>query len=92
VKGTGGARTETYAPYAEGVPAHVRPLTGKEAVEGNALQSETVFFVRLRYRADVEPTDRVLFDGRTLEIKQAINPDMRRKMLELTCEAQGTGV
>lgn len=41
--------------------------------------------LKIRYRPTVKATDRVLFDGRTLEINGVVDPEARRRELHLAC-------
>ena len=41
--------------------------------------------VKIRYRSDVGPLDRIQHDGRTLDIESAVDPDGRRAELVMMC-------
>lgn len=69
------------------VAAQVRPLRGKEQLEHMQMQDSTLFTVTIRYRSDVTPKMRLDWIGTILNIRAVINPDQRRRFLEITCEA-----
>ena len=62
-----GGVVETYTERAT-VWADARPMSGREVVAaGNLVASEMIEFT-LRHRDDVEPTDRIVMDGRVFAI------------------------
>ena len=66
--------------------ANVEPLRGKEFIEGVASQSQITHKIRLRYRSGIQPTMRVLFCGRYLEIMYVIDVGERKRELNLYCK------
>jgi SPP1 family predicted phage head-tail adaptor len=67
--------------------ARVRSLSGKEAEEKRQLAAEATHEVLMRYFDDVEPSDQVVFDGRTFEIAgPPRDPDNRKIALVLLCK------
>lgn len=85
-----GAAVETWSPLAT-VRASVLPqryTSGIEAVT-QALGRESVatsYTVTIYYRNDVTELHRVIWGGKTLDIRRVIDPDGRRRWLELLCE------
>ena len=68
----------------------VRPVSGREALEGQRLASTASHFITIRYRPDVTPQMRAVWRGRTFEISQVENTDTRDEQLVLWCtEVQG---
>lgn len=65
------------------VRASVEPLTGREYLSAQQVTSETSGRIRMRYKAGVMATMRVLFGGRTYRILSVINPEERNIELEL---------
>ena len=65
--------------YTSGAEALVQAL-GREAVQ-------TSYTVTIYWRGDVVETDRIIWNGRELDIRRVIDPDGRRMWLELLCEA-----
>ncbi|MFZ5913631.1 MAG: phage head closure protein [Pseudomonadota bacterium] len=81
----GGGADSGWADIAE-VWAEVTPTGGREAQQGMRLASLNSYRVRLRFRADVSTADRMLFDGRILNIRSLINMASRGRWLECVCE------
>ena len=55
------------------VMAKVEPLVGREYFEAKATQAENTHKFTMRYRADLEPQHRLLFDGKQWNIQSVIN-------------------
>ena len=68
------------------VYAKVAPMGAGEQYRRQQIQAKADWKVVIRYTGDVIPSDRVSWRGRTFEIKGILNPDMRRRFLELACE------
>lgn len=66
--------------------AQVLTLTGREYFAAQQVQSEADIRVRMRYRDDVTPLDRISHGGKILEIVHVADPDGRRRKLELLCK------
>jgi len=79
-----GELTKTYHELAT-VWAKITPLTGKERVEALKVQAETTHSILIRYRSDVEPNMRILYDGRYMEITAAINLKEEDRFMQLLC-------
>jgi SPP1 family predicted phage head-tail adaptor len=62
-----------------------RGLTGREAMQGQAVQSVVSHKLVMRYRSDLVPTMRVkrLPDGPTCDVVAVRDPDGRKRFLEL---------
>lgn len=80
-----GGQTETWATFAAGVWAAVEPLTSSEQWRAQQAQASVSHRVTIRYLAGVEPTMRVLFGTRHLNIGSIRNIEERNKELELLC-------
>lgn len=65
--------------------ASVEPLRGRERERARAIRSDLTHTVYLRHRIDVTPQDRLLFQGRILNVTSAINVGERNIALELLC-------
>lgn len=65
--------------------ASVEPLSGREFFAAEHVQSEITHRVRVRYRAGIAPTMRVVFNGRHLMIEAVINYGERGTDLQLMC-------
>ncbi len=66
--------------------AAVTPLGGGESVQAMRLQPVQNFVIRLRYRDDITPADRLLFKQRVLNIRSVRNVSERSQWLECRCE------
>jgi SPP1 family predicted phage head-tail adaptor len=64
--------------------AQVQALRGREFFAAAQMQMETTVKVRMRYRADVLPTWRLLIDGKAHDITAVITVG-RKEMTEIMC-------
>lgn len=67
------------------VYAAVEPLSGREYWQAQQVAAETSIRVRIRYRQGVEPTMRVLYGSRILEILGIVDLEERHVELQLMC-------
>jgi SPP1 family predicted phage head-tail adaptor len=82
-----GQRVETWANVAD-VWAQVQPLKGREFFAAGAMQSEAAVRVRMRWRAGVDGTMRVLWRGVPHAlVAEPVDVDGGRHTLELLCSA-----
>lgn len=83
---TYGQPIETWTNVAT-VWASIEDLRGREFIEARQVPAaEITTRVRIRYRTGIEPTMRVIYGSRTLEITAVIDPDGRKRELELMCQ------
>ena len=68
----------------ETVRASVEPLTGREFIQAQAQDSTITHKVRMRF-AGVTSKNRLLFDGRALNVIAVMNKDERNRELEIMC-------
>lgn len=66
--------------------AHVKPLSGREAVQAMQLQGSITHRITMRYRADLTALDRIIMRGQPLQIRAVINVEMQNRWLELACD------
>lgn len=66
--------------------ASIQPLSGQEAVVARQLQSSITHKVVMRYRAGINAKQRILWEGRTFNIREVRNIDERNWRLELRVE------
>lgn len=66
--------------------ASVTPLTGREVATGERVEAHQGYRITIRYRNDVTTAMRVIWAGRTLNIRSLADPDGRMRWLELTVE------
>lgn len=75
--------------------ANVVPLAGTQAgaetFDSQGVQGQTCYTVTMRYRPDVDSTDRIQYRNQTLEIVSVADPDGRRRQLVIQARAY-TGV
>jgi len=67
--------------------AAVEPLNGREFIAAQAVQSEITTRIRMRYRADLQPADRIDHEGTLYDIQSIINPRSGDAELVLMCKA-----
>lgn len=83
-----GGSTRTWTTYAAGVRAFVNPLSVNQLLKLEAIRSPMVARAYLRWRADVQPGDVVLFNGQRYAINGApVDVENARRWLELKLEA-----
>ena len=89
VADAGGGVSLSWSDIAE-LPAGILPLAGSERVRAMRGQPVQNFLIRLRYRGDITPADRLLFGQRVLNIRSVQNVNERNQWLECRCE-EGVG-
>ncbi|MFO7905803.1 MAG: phage head closure protein [Pirellulaceae bacterium] len=73
--------------------AGIEPLRGKEYFEAQAAQSQIELRIVIRYDsalASLDPTWRVQYGARVMEIESVINTGERNEQFELMCREQTT--
>lgn len=87
-KGASGGKQTQWVPFASGVPAAVRHLSGTEkpvsSAGGQVAEARTEFIIR--WRPGVNARMRVLYDGAIYNIRHANDFSARRESLILTCD------
>lgn len=82
--GVGGsvvAWTEYATPYAK-----IKPKSGGEKIYLNRLNASGLSTVVMRYRDDVQESDKLVFRGDEYQIRSVINVEERDRYTELTIE------
>jgi SPP1 family predicted phage head-tail adaptor len=87
---TSGETTVTFADTSTAVAAKIeaasaRGAAGIEAQRGMQVEARTAWVVTLRYRSDVDPTWRVKWGSRLLNIYSCYDPTNEQKRLEMLC-------
>ena len=77
-----GGQTDAYATYAT-VWGSLRPMRGLELVNAQQNYEEVTMKAVIRYRSDIVPSDRIVFETRTLEIVGIIDYDEIHQYQEL---------
>lgn len=83
-RGETGQFTTSWQPLAT-TWASIEPLSGRELIAAEQVQSETTIRVRMRYLAGVTDECRIVHGTRVLQITSAIDPQDRHVELELMC-------
>lgn len=68
------------------VRASVSPVSGREYIEQMSSQARVSHRVRIRYFDGLSPKDRILFEGRTLDIAEVLIPNEVHRMMDVMCE------
>ncbi len=71
--------------------ADVRSLRGTETARFRRLSADTNTIVMMRWRADVTTDMRLLHDGRILNVMSVVDPDVRRKIIDIYCASSSGG-
>ena len=79
-----GEPSESWSTLAQ-VWAAVEPLSGREFMNAQQVESQITHRVRIRARDDVTPDMRISHDSRTLNIESVINIEERDRELHLMC-------
>jgi SPP1 family predicted phage head-tail adaptor len=84
----GGGAIVTWTPldHAPTAWARIEPLSGRELVQAMRLQARLTHKVTMRWRGDVTAAMRLVWGERVFNIRARLNPDERRRYLELLCE------
>lgn len=81
-----GTEITEWVPLWESVPAEVVPLSVREFVAAQAVQSKLSARIRIRWRAGIDASMRILHDGRIFNIEGVLpDPDSGRSYLTLAC-------
>lgn len=67
------------------VSARIRPLTGRELLLAKGVQALSTHEVEMRYRADVDPTMRLVHQARIFAIDNVADVGMRHVALLMQC-------
>ena len=81
---TYGGEVVTWLPFTTAW-ADIQPLSGREMIAAQAVQSEITSKVIMRYIPGVLPSMRVVFEGRYYDIQSVIDWGMRHQELNLMC-------
>lgn len=81
----GGGATESWLAVAV-VWARLRPMTGEEAAEADALVGRVSHEVVIRYRTDLVPEMRFRRGSRLFDIRAALDLDERKRFLRCLVE------
>lgn len=84
------ANNEPVATWGDVMPirAVVKPTGGSELWRGMKVESETTHVVTVRYWAALEPSMRLIFGGKTLQIDSVHDLEGMRRFMVLQCREQ----
>lgn len=83
-----GRKSGQWATHAKDVYARVTGVSVREFIQSGATQVELVARIVIRYRADLLPTDRILFRGSIYNIAGMLpDPNTGLEWLTLPCSA-----
>ena len=85
----GGGYGESWSDLAE-IWARIRPVAGIELTFAEQRQHRVTHEVTIRYRLSIQPSQRLIYDGRALYILGIVNADERNAFLTLHCEERTT--
>lgn len=80
-----GQVTRTWTTLAR-VPCSYQVLSADESIRGEQVQATLRAQFEMRWRSGVTPQMRIVFDGRTLNIRAVFDPDGMRVMLRIIAE------
>lgn len=66
--------------------ADIRPISGREYLEMSQAQADITHRVFIRHRTGLEPTMRLYYGTRVLQIESIVRPEERKIGLELICK------
>lgn len=72
------------------VSASIEPLRGRELFAAQEHQADVDVRVRVRYREGIEPTMRVVHEGRVYDIRAVLDAELRHRELELLTKLDPT--
>lgn len=70
--------------------ADIRDVSGREYLTAGADRAEVSTKIVIRHRTDVDATCRVVHGSDTYDVRASLDPDGRRRMLQLMC-VKGVG-
>jgi len=82
---SGGGVTESWVQVAQ-VWGAIEPLSGRERVEAARIAGRHMYDIRLRFRADVDPSMRLRMGTRIFHILSIEDVDGRGQWLKALCE------
>ena len=69
--------------------ADVHPLNGKELWAARAVQADVEGRITIRYNPDLKATDRVIYQGRVLEILSFFHPKEDKRTTQILYKEEG---
>ena len=66
--------------------ASIRPISGKEIAMNHSIVNVVSHKAYIRYKSNVKPSDRLIFDGRIFNITSALDYQEKKVSIELLCK------
>ena len=82
---TYGEPAQTWTTLHANQPASIEPLSGRELITAQAVQSDVTHRLRMRYVAGVQTKHRILFGSRVFDIRAVRDVNERNIELEMLC-------
>lgn len=83
----GGGKIKAWADIASPIWAKVEPLNGGEAFSQGIARNTQFYRITIRWRGDVTPANRLMWNGMALNIRTCADPDRSRTALLITAES-----
>jgi SPP1 family predicted phage head-tail adaptor len=83
-----GGYNRTWVDIAPNIRAEVVSENGREAFAGHVLQGINNYLITIRYISGIKPSDQIKWSGEELNILSAVDPDGRRKRIEIRANNQ----
>lgn len=77
-----GGQTRAWATVAT-VRAFIKPTTGNERWHAMRTEANVTHRIFMRYRSDLTPAMRIVYNGRAFQVKAVLNIEERNKWLEV---------
>lgn len=65
------------------VRAFIKPMSGGERLQSMRLEATVTHRIFIRYRSDILTSDRIVYDGRPMQIRALINIEERNRWIEV---------
>jgi len=77
-----GGGTKTFTDFAE-LRAFIKPISGSERLYSQRLEANVTHRIFIRYRDDLNTTDRINYKGRLMQIRALINLEEANRFIEI---------
>lgn len=81
----GGGSTETNVDVSD-IPARVEPLEGTEQLDAMRVGMQRPHRFTIRYVTGMTGAKRIIYDGRTFDIKSVVDPEEKHRELQILTE------
>lgn len=63
--------------------AFIRPMSGGERFQAMRIEANVTHRIYIRYRSDITTSDRIVYQGRVMQIRALINLEERNRWIEI---------